>query len=118
MAVEGLTLKAEMVVQNYVPTSHDPIRLGGIDESGRRISAKQNIEIRVTYWDICKEEEHQFLLPGFSHPLWGSSGKSFYGWSIRKDGQLEALDHNRSWRMHKEIRKIDPNSDLCMLPGQ
>ena len=40
----------EMVVQNYVPTSHDPIRLGGIGQKvAEEISAKlKNIEIRVT----------------------------------------------------------------------
>jgi phosphofructokinase-like protein len=40
----------EMVVQNYVPTSHDPIRLGGIGEKVAEDLGKvlRNVEIRVT----------------------------------------------------------------------
>ncbi len=40
----------EMVVQNYVPTSHDPIRLGGIGEQVAEDLGKilRNVEIRVT----------------------------------------------------------------------
>ena len=41
MVAEGAYLKVEMVVQNYVPTSHDPIRLGGIGQKvAEEISAK------------------------------------------------------------------------------
>lgn len=50
VAEGAVPVGGEMVVQNYVPTSHDPIRLGGIGQklAEELASRLKEIEIRVT----------------------------------------------------------------------
>lgn len=50
IAEGAVPVGGEMVVQNYVPTSHDPIRLGGIGEEVAQAlgNVLRNVEIRVT----------------------------------------------------------------------
>ncbi|KUG04398.1 6-phosphofructokinase [hydrocarbon metagenome] len=107
----------EMVVQNYVPTSHDPIRLGGVaqqvaEEIGARL---KNIEIRVTvlghlqrggspvpYDRVLATRYGVAAVEAFMDGKYGTM-VSLKGTEITTVRLEEAI---------KEIRKIDPNSDL------
>jgi phosphofructokinase-like protein len=107
----------EMVIQNLIPTSHDPIRLGGIgqrvaEEIGKRIS---DIEIRVTvlghlqrggtpipYDRILGSQYGAESVHALMH---GKSGSmvSLNGIDIKTVPIEEAI---------KDIRKIKPDSQM------
>jgi hypothetical protein len=107
----------EMVVQNYVPTSHDPIRLGGIGQKvAEEISAKlKNIEIRVTVLGHLQRGGAPVPFDRVLATRYGVAAvKAFM------DGQYGKMVSLRGTEITtvaledaiKEIRKIDPNSDL------
>lgn len=107
----------EMVVQNYVPTSHDPIRLGGIGEKVAEDLGKllYNVEIRVTvlghlqrggspipFDRILGTRYGVAAVEAFVNGKYGTM-VSLQGTEIKSVPLVEAI---------KEIRKVDPNGDL------
>ncbi len=110
----------EMVVQNLVPTSHDPIRLGGIgqkvaEEIGSRLS---QIEIRVTvlghlqrggspipYDRILATRYGVAAVEALMHGKYGTM-VSLRGNEIINVPIEEAI---------KELRKVDPNDSMIKV---
>lgn len=117
IAEGAFPLGGEMVVSNYVPTSHDPIRLGGIGEKVAEDLGKvlRNVEIRVTilghlqrggspipYDRILGTRYGVAAVQAFVRGEYGTM-VSLQGAEIKSVPIADAI---------KEIRKVDPNGDL------
>lgn len=117
VAEGAFPMGGEMVVSNYVPTSHDPIRLGGIGEKVAEDLGKvlRNVEIRVTvlghlqrggspipYDRILGSRYGVAAVQAFMRGEYGNM-VSLQGTEIKSVPIADAI---------KEIRKVDPNGDL------
>lgn len=107
----------EMVVQNYVPTSHDPIRLGGIGQKvAEEIGAKlRDIEIRVTVLGHLQRGGSPIPYDRVLASRYGVAAteafmKGQYGTMVSLRGsEITMVPLEEAI---KEIRKVDPESDI------
>jgi phosphofructokinase-like protein len=117
VAEGAFPIGGEMVIQNYVPTSHDPIRLGGIGEKVAEDLGKvlRDVEIRVTVLGHLQRGGSPIPFDRILGTRYGVAAveafvRGEYGTMVSLQGNeiksvplVEAI---------KEIRKVDPNGDL------
>ena len=117
VAEGAFPIGGEMVIQNYVPTSHDPIRLGGIGEKVAEDLGKvlRDVEIRVTVLGHLRKGRLAYPFDRILGTRYGVAAveafvRGEYGTMVSLQGNeiksvplVEAI---------KEIRKVDPNGDL------
>ena len=107
----------EMVVQNLVPTSHDPIRLGGIGQKvAEDIGSKlQDIEIRVTILGHLQRGGSPIPYDRILGTRYGVA--AVHAFMERKYGCMVSLNGEHIITVDiknaiEEIKKVNPNGDL------
>lgn len=107
----------EMVVQNYVPTSHDPIRLGGIGEKVAEDLGKvlRNVEIRVTVLGHLQRGGSPIPFDRILGTRYGVA--AVHAFVRREFGSMVSLQGNKIQSVPlteaiKEIRKVNIEGDL------
>lgn len=107
----------EMVVQNYVPTSHDPIRLGGIGEKVAQELGKvlRNVEIRVTVLGHLQRGGAPIPFDRILGTQYGVAAvetfmRGEFGTMVSRQGtEIKTVPIEEAIR---EIRKVDPEGSL------